>query len=87
MGRNIVRFYVEKTRIGPKQKFDEIVSKLGTTSEFYFEHEFEYYTFVVSRPNHFSMSNGTVMKIDLDDPLPSVDDYVKWIKDLVDNIV
>jgi hypothetical protein len=87
-GRNIVRFYVNKdSYIGSKQKLDEIVAKLNTSLEIYSEDGIDYYTFQVSRPNHFSMSNGTAMKIDLDNPTVPVDEYVHWIEDLVDNIV
>lgn len=91
-GRNIVVFYVEKSRTSDEnlKKLKEIVSKLNTSLEDYCEDYYddgiEYYSFKVSRPNHYSMSNGTKMKIELEDEV-SVDDYVEWIKELVDNIV
>lgn len=88
MGRNVVRFYINKENyIGTKQKLNEIVAKLNTSLETYSEDGVDYYSFQVSRPNHFSMSNGTAMKIDLDNPTVPVDYYVEWIKELVDNIV
>ena len=81
-----VLFYVKKDCINSKKQLDEIVSRLDTTYEDYVEDGEEYYRFTVKRPNHFSMSNGTAMKIDLSAD-ESVDDYVDWINELVDNII
>lgn len=89
MGKNSVAFYVKKKNIKDVNRLKEVVQKLNTTYEDYNDEYTgtEYYKFIVTRPNHYSMSNGTSTRLDdLEDDIP-VDEYVQLVKDYVDNIV
>jgi hypothetical protein len=86
MGMNTVLFYVEKSTT-TELFMKTLMSSLGTDYENYSEDGVDYYKFRVSRPNHFSMSNGTATKIEFDDPYRTVEEYAGDIKTFVDNIV
>lgn len=84
---NTVLFYVEKSGT-TKEFMDQLMNALGDSYyEDYSEDGVEYYRFRVTRPNHFSMSNGTVTKIEFIDPLRTIEQYANDIKHFVDNIV
>ena len=89
MANNIVKFFVDVDKIRSEEQLKSIVSQLNSNYEKIKEPETnnEYYQFTVRRPNHLSMHNGTAMKIELNDVDVTIDDYVNWIKNLVDTIV
>lgn len=86
MGRLFVRVFVEETHVGSIQQLNEIVAKLNAPLEYHSENDVFYYNFIVVKPIHLSESYGTVMKITLDNPNVPTDEYVRWIKHLVDKI-
>lgn len=89
MANNIVKFFVSVDKIQSEEQLKSIVSQLNSSYEKIKEPETnnEYYQFTVCRLNHLSMHNGTAMKIELNDIDATIDDYVNWIKNLVDTIV
>ena len=89
MATNTVKFFVDIDKIRSEEQLKSIVSRLDSSYEKIkgSETNNEYYQFTVRRPNHLSMHNGTAMKIELNDVDAAIDDYVDWIKNLVDNIV
>ena len=89
MATNTVKFFVDINKIRSEEQLKSIVSRLDSSYEKIkgSETNSEYYQFTVCRPNHLSMHNGTAMKIELNDVDATIDDYVDWIKNLVDNIV
>ena len=89
MGKNSVTFYVKKKNIKDVNRLKEVVQKLNTTYEDCNDEYTgaEYYKIIVTRPNYHSMSNGTSARLDdLKDDIP-IDEYVKMVKDYVDNII
>lgn len=83
---NLVNFFVETNKV-EEDKLKEITKQLGVDYSTVSEDGYDYYKFTVKRRNHFSMSNGTSTKIKLNEPGISVEDYVEWINNIVDNII
>lgn len=89
MADNIVKFFVDVNKVQSEKQLRSIVLELNSSYEKIKEAETnnEYYQFTIRRPNHLSMHNYTAMKIELNDIDATIDDYVNWIKNLVDTIV
>lgn len=86
MACNILKAYVKISDL-KKETFEKIINKLGCTYSIKEEDGKKYYSFVVERPNHSSMYNGTAAVLDFygvrDD---DIDLVVKQIEEDVDNI-
>lgn len=83
---NTVLFYVRKDNT-TELFMKTLMSALNTEYENYSEDGVDYYRFRVTRPNHFSMNNGTATKIEFDDIYRTPEQYANDIKHFVDNIV